>query len=192
MSTKKNTYSFTIKDYFKYLKVYYLFIVIFALIGVIGSLIYISINKATYSATAKIIVYNAEIDQGSPASPYMQFRDIFMSDIILEEKIGISDASTHLDVKELTRGVFVITDTESSADEAVNNIKKISDNIGVLIQEVYSNHEAYEVSILSLDDQATPSTSVKKNIFTCIAATLGMVFLAAIILFIKFDFAVEK
>lgn len=192
MSIKKNNYSFTIKDYFKYLKVHWLLIVIFALIGLIGSFAYTSTKKITYSAEAKIIIHNAEVDQGGAVSPYTQFKEVFVSDRILEEKIGIENASSRLEIKEPTRGVFVITDTESAANEAVDNVKKISDNIDTLIQEVYSDHEQYEVSILSIDNEATPSTSKKKNILMCAIATLGTIFLAAIILFIKFDFTVEK
>lgn len=192
MSIKKNNYSFTVKDYFKYLKVHWVLILIFALIGVIGSFTYTNTKKITYSAEAKIIIHNAEVNQGGAVSPYTQFKEVFVSDRILEEKIGIKNASSRLEVKEPTRGVFVITDTESTADVAVENVKKISDNIGTLIREVYSNHEQYEVSILSIDNEATPSTSKKKNILMCVIATLGVIFLAAIILFIKFDFTVEK
>ena len=192
MSIKKYNYSFTIKDYFKFLKVHWLFIVIFALIGVIGSLIYTNVNEVTYSATVKVIIHNAEVDQGSAVSPYTQFKEVFMSDKILEEKLGISNASDRLEIKEPTRGIFVITDTESKADTAVQNIKKISDNIEIIIREVYSDYEKYEVTVLSFDNQATPSTSTKKNILMCAIATAGMIFLAAIILFIKFDFTVEK
>ena len=166
MSSKKSNYSFTFKDYFRFLKTHLLLIVIFALIGAIGSIIYANAQGITYSATAKVIIHNAETDQGSAFSPYAQFKEVFMSDKILEEKVGISDASTHIDVRELTRGVFVITDTELNAEEAIDNVKKISDNIEPIIREVYSDYEKYEISILSFDDEATPSTSIKKNVLT--------------------------
>ena len=192
MSSKKSNYSFTFKDYFRFLKTHLLLIVIFALIGAIGSIIYANAQGITYSATAKVIIHNAETDQGSAFSPYAQFKEVFMSDKILEEKVGISDASTHIDVRELTRGVFVITDTELNAEEAIDNVKKISDNIEPIIREVYSDYEKYEISILSFDDEATPSTSIKKNILMCVVATIAMAILAAIILFIKFDFTVEE
>ena len=95
-------------------------------------------------------------------------------------------------MKESNRGVFTITDTESDAGTAVENIKKISENIRSLVDGVYSDADKYEITILQIDQQATASTNLKKDIFMGIVATFAMVALAAVIIFIKFDFSTEK
>jgi uncharacterized protein involved in exopolysaccharide biosynthesis len=189
---KNSENKFTFKNYLKYLRKYWVLIVVFAVIGLIGSYIYISNSKVTYSANLKVMVYNAEVDQGAAVSPYVQFKEILTSDILIEERIGLKDIASHIEVKESNRGVFTITDTESDADTAVENIKKISENIRSLVDGVYSDADKYEITILQIDQQAAASTNLKKDIFMGIVATFAMVALAAVIIFIKFDFSTEK
>ena len=189
---KNSENKFTFKNYLKYLRKYWVLIVVFAVIGLIGSYIYISNSKVTYSANLKVMVYNAEVDQGAAVSPYVQFKEILTSDILIEERIGLKDIASHIEVKESNRGVFTITDTESDAGTAVENIKKISENIRSLVDGVYSDADKYEITILQIDQQATASTNLKKDIFMGIVATFAMVALAAVIIFIKFDFSTEK
>ena len=189
---KNSDNRFTFKNYLRYLKKYWLLIVIFAIIGAVGSFFYISNNKVTYSASLKVMIYNAEADQGATTSPYLQFKEILTSNILIEERIGIKDVASHLEVKETNRGVFTITNTEDNPDTAVETIKKISENIRSLVDGVYSDAEKYEITVLQLDQQATPSTSMKKNLLMGAIATLAMIVLAAVIIFIKFDFSTEK
>ena len=189
---KNSENKFTFKNYLKYLRKYWVLIVVFAVIGLIGSYIYISNSKVTYSANIKVMVYNAEVDQGAAVSPYVQFKEILTSDILIEERVGLKDIASHIEVKESNRGVFTITDTESDAGTAVENIKKISENIRSLVDGVYSDADKYEITILQIDQQATASTNLKKDIFMGIVATFAMVALAAVIIFIKFDFSTEK
>jgi uncharacterized protein involved in exopolysaccharide biosynthesis len=189
---KNSENKFTFKNYLKYLRKYWVLIVVFAVIGLIGSYIYISNSKVTYSANLKVMVYNAEVDQGAAVSPYVQFKEILTSDILIEERIGLKDIASHIEVKESNRGVFTITDTESDAGTAVENIKKISENIRSLVDGVYSDADKYEITILQIDQQAAASTSLKKDIYMGIIATFAMVALAAVIIFIKFDFSTEK
>ena len=189
---KNSENKFTFKNYLKYLRKYWVLIVVFAVIGLIGSYIYISNSKVTYSANLKVMVYNAEVDQGAAVSPYVQFKEILTSDILIEERVGLKDIANHIEVKESNRGVFTITDTESDAGTAVENIKKISENIRSLVDGVYSDADKYEITILQIDQQATASTNLKKDIFMGIVATFAMVALAAVIIFIKFDFSTEK
>lgn len=189
---KNSENKFTFKNYLKYLRKYWVLIVVFAVIGLIGSYIYISNSKVTYSANLKVMVYNAEVDQGAAVSPYVQFKEILTSDILIEERIGLKDIASHIEVKESNRGVFTITDTESDAGTAVENIKKISENIRSLVDGVYSDADKYEITILQIDQQAAASTNLKKDIFMGIVATFAMVALAAVIIFIKFDFSTEK
>lgn len=189
---KNSENKFTFKNYLKYLRKYWIIIAVFAAIGLIGSYIYISNLKVTYSANLKVMVYNAEVDQGAAVSPYVQFKEILTSDILIEERVGLKDIASHIEVKESNRGVFTITDTESDAGTAVENIKKISENIRSLVDGVYSDADKYEITILQIDQQATASTNLKKEIFMGIVATFAMVALAAVIIFIKFDFSTEK
>ncbi len=189
---KNSENKFTFKNYLKYLRKYWVLIVVFAAIGLIGSYIYISNLKVTYSANLKVMVYNAEVDQGAAVSPYVQFKEILTSDILIEERVGLKDIASHIEVKESNRGVFTITDTESDAGTAVENIKKISENIRSLVDGVYSDADKYEITILQIDQQAAASTNLKKEIFMGIVATFAMVVLAAVIIFIKFDFSTEK
>ncbi len=189
---KNSENKFTFKNYLKYLRKYWVLIVVFAVIGLIGSYIYISNSKVTYSANLKVMVYNAEVDQGAAVSPYVQFKEILTSDILIEERVGLKDIASHIEVKESNRGVFTITDTESDAGTAVENIKKISENIRSLVDGVYSDADKYEITILQIDQQAAASTSLKKDIYMGIIATFAMVALAAVIIFIKFDFSTEK
>ncbi len=189
---KNSENKFTFKNYLKYLRKYWVLIVVFAVIGLIGSYIYISNSKVTYSANLKVMVYNAEVDQGAAVSPYVQFKEILTSDILIEERVGLKDIASHIEVKESNRGVFTITDTESDAGTAVENIKKISENIRSLVDGVYSDADKYEITILQIDQQAAASTNLKKDIFMGIVATVAMVALAAVIIFIKFDFSTEK
>lgn len=189
---KNSENKFTFKNYLKYLRKYWVLIVVFAVIGLIGSYIYISNSKVTYSANLKVMVYNAEVDQGAAVSPYVQFKEILTSDILIEERVGLKDIASHIEVKESNRGVFTITDTESDAGTAVENIKKISENIRSLVDGVYSDADKYEITILQIDQQAAASTNLKKDIFMGIVATFAMVALAAVIIFIKFDFSTEK
>ena len=189
---KNSENKFTFKNYLKYLRKYWVLIVVFAVIGLIGSYIYISNSKVTYSANLKVMVYNAEVDQGAAVSPYVQFKEILTSDILIEERVGLKDIASHIEVKESNRGGFTITDTESEAGTAVENIKKISENIRSLVDGVYSDADKYEITILQIDQQAAASTNLKKDIFMGIVATFAMVALAAVIIFIKFDFSTEK
>lgn len=189
---KNSENKFTFKNYLKYLRKYWVLIVVFAAIGLIGSYIYISNLKVTYSANLKVMVYNAEVDQGAAVSPYVQFKEILTSDILIEERVGLKDIASHIEVKESNRGVFTITDTESDAGTAVENIKKISENIRSLVDGVYSDADKYEITILQIDQQAAASTNLKKEIFMGVVATFAMVVLAAVIIFIKFDFSTEK
>ncbi|MBQ9684152.1 hypothetical protein IJV57_01590 [Candidatus Saccharibacteria bacterium] len=189
---KNSENKFTFKNYLKYLRKYWVLIVVFAAIGLIGSYIYISNLKVTYSANLKVMVYNAEVDQGAAVSPYVQFKEILTSDILIEERVGLKDIASHIEVKESNRGVFTITDTESDAGAAVENIKKISENIRSLVDGVYSDADKYEITILQIDQQAAASTNLKKEIFMGVVATFAMVVLAAVIIFIKFDFSTEK
>lgn len=189
---KNSENKFTFKNYLKYLRKYWVLIVVFAVIGLIGSYIHISNSKVTYSANLKVMVYNAEVDQGAAVSPYAQFKEILTSEILIEERVGLKDIASHIEVKESNRGVFIITDTESDAGTAVENIKKISENIRSLVDGVYSDADKYEITILQIDQQAVASTNLKKDIFMGIVATFAMVALAAVIIFIKFDFSTEK
>ena len=190
MSTKKQ--EFTFKNFLKYLKKCWIFIFIFMIIGLVGGLFFVNRSPVTYSATTKFIIHNAEVDQGSAASPYAQFKEIISSKKIIKDKLQLDISADNLEVKELTRGIFVITYTDKDADAAVNNVKTLGENIDTIISEAYSDAEKYEVTTLAIDETATPSTTTKNNILMIILATIAMGVLATIMLFIKFDFTTEK
>lgn len=191
MSSKEEHNKFTFKNYLKYWAQKWFIILICVIVGLIGGFIYVKNESTTYSATLKILIHNADIDQGGAASPYIQFKDILISEELLKNQ-NIDINPGNLTVEESPRGVFMITVTDSNSEKAVKDVKVLSENIGNIISQAYSDSEKYEISVLSIDTDATASTSRKKNIIMILLAGIAMGIIASVVLFIKFDFSTEK
>ena len=188
-SESKN--EFTFSNFFKYWFNNWLLIVVLMVIGAVGGIYYTSTRPLTYTATSKVLVYNANIEQGASTSPYAQIKDVLTNEKLVEEIDSNIDLS-NIAVEETGRGVFEISVSDLDGAKAQEQAILLAEHADDLIRSTYSDGEDYEVTILQTAHEAVPSTTAAKNIFMTIIAVIAMAVIATIVIFIKFDFSTEK
>ena len=183
---------FTFKNYFKELKKSWLLLVIFTIIGA-GAGAYYAFTKPTlYTASSKFIISNTLIDNGTAVSPYSQVSEALSSKKILSTIIDDVDNLSDCSVVEDPRGVFVINATDKDAKKAQETANKIVNSAKEVVDSIYDNANYYKVTIASEADEAKPTVTAKTRIISIIVAAIAMLAIAAIVVFIKFDYNSEK
>ena len=183
--------SFTFSNFFKYWFNNWSLVVALMVAGAVGGILYTSTRPLTYTATSRVLVYNANIEQGTAASPYTQIQDL----LINERLVGEIDSNinlSHVAVREVGRGTFEISVSDLDGAKAQEQAILLAENTDDLIRDTYSDGADYEVTILQTAHEAVPSTTTAKNIFMTIIAVIAMAVIATIVIFIKFDFTTEK
>lgn len=185
---------FTFKNYVKTVKKSWLFVVIFFVIGIAAGAWYAFRKPTEYSATAKFSVYNSVAENGAATSPYAQIAELVSSKSLLKEanvSVDTSKIGGYL-VKESNRGVFLVTSTEKDEETAKNTVNAVVYAVSDVLAYTYDDSDDYKVTILEEATSAAPTASTKSRIISVAIAAFGMLALALIILFIRFDYTAEK
>ncbi|MBR3378518.1 hypothetical protein IKG50_04335 [Candidatus Saccharibacteria bacterium] len=183
---------FTLKNYFKELKKAWLLLVIFAILGAAGGAFYAFKKPVKYTTSAIVLVNNSKIDNGAVFSPYAQITELLSSKNLLQEINKDLKEIPEYTVFENPRGVFAVTVT----DDDPENAKKVADTIinstDELAKIAFDNPDDYRITIVKKADDATPTITTKTRLMTIAIAAGAMLVLAAVIVFIKFDYCSEK
>jgi capsular polysaccharide biosynthesis protein len=189
-----STTQFTLTNYFKEVKKCSIFVIILVIIGAAAGTWFAFRKPTQYTATAKIAVHNPNIDDGTPASPYMQIASLINSrKLIMEADSSIKDDDlAQYDVTEVNRGVFQIEITADTEQKVISTAKSVINNTSGVINDTYENSEDYHVTVLSEPSSATPTIVMKDRIISIAVAVAGALVVAMIVVFIKFDYQAEK
>ena len=183
---------FTLKNYFKELKKAWLLLVIFAILGAAGGAFYAFKKPTMYTASAKVLVYNSSIDNGSTVSPYSQIGELLLSkELIKDINDDLGDGFDY-SVIEAPRGVFIVTATDKDEERAKEVANTVIDSTSDVMRHAFDDADDYRVMTLQEADQASPTITNKSRIISVIIAAAAMLVVAAVIVFIKFDYSSEK
>jgi capsular polysaccharide biosynthesis protein len=183
---------FTFKNYLGELKKSWLLLAIFLAIGAVLGACYTFSRPTNYTASAKLLINNSYIDNGSTASPYAQIGELLSSKKLLEAvDPSLKDIPSY-EVKEAPRGVFEITVTDKNADHAKEIANAVSDKADEILAEAFDAASDYRITVIEVAEDATPTTTNKARILSIAIAALGMLVIGAVIVFIKFDYHSEK
>ena len=183
---------FTLKNYFKELKKAWLLLVIFAIIGAGAGAFYSFKKPVLYTANAKVLVNNSKIDNGAAMSPYAQITELLTSQNIVKNATGSDESLSGYQVAESPRGVFTITATASDADQAKKVANTVVESASSIMSIAFDDAEDYRVTIINYAEDAAPTVTAKTRVISIVIAAAAMLVLAAVVVFIKFDYRSEK
>lgn len=183
---------FTLRNYFKELKKAWLLLAIFAIIGAAGGAFYAFKKPVLYTTSAKVLVYNSSVDNGSAASPYAQIGELLMSKNLIEDTNKDLKDIPEYTVVELPRGVFEVKVTDANADHAKEVANAVVNSTSSVISYAFDDADDYRVSVLTEAKDASSTVSTKSRIISIVIAAAAMIVLAAVVVFIKFDYSSEK
>ena len=185
---------FTFRNYLKELKKAWLFLTIFFVIGAAAGSAFAFTRKVQYTASAKFSVYNSHVDNGAATSPYSQLIELFSSKKVLanvDKTVKLEEAPSY-DVKESPRGIFEVKVTAADAEKAKNFANTVVVNTNNIITEAFDDAYNYRVTILEEASEAQPTVTLKTRAISIAIAAFGMLIIAAVIVFIRFDYRSEK
>ena len=185
---------FTFRNYLGELKKSWLLLAVFFVLGGILGGVYSFTRPTMYEAEAKLSIYNSHVDNGSATSPYSQIIELLSSAKLLANVDGSIDAASapNFSVKESPRGIFEITVTDKDAEVAKDFANKILINSNNVIAAAFDDAYNYRVTIIEEALEANPTVTTKSRIITAAIIALGMLVLAAVVIFIRFDYNSEK
>ncbi len=178
---------FTFKNYLKELKKAWLLLAIFFLAGAIGGGIYAFTRPNTYHATAIVTVYNKNTNTGPATSPYAQISDLLMS----TELVKTEDMADYT-VTEKPFGVFTIATRSTDEKKAIDTANTVADKTNDVIAKAFSDSENYEVTLTQKAEKTTQGVTITNRIISTAISAFGVLALALIIVFIKFDYTADK
>ena len=185
---------FTFRNYLKALKDAWVVLAIFFVIGAAAGAFVAFKKPVMYSSTSKIAVFNSTIDNGAVTSPYTQITEYLSSKKLLDEvddSFEIEEIPDYT-VEELPRGIFTIKVTAKDADTAKKFAGLIVNDSMRILASVLGNTENYRITTLEEASDGVPTVTNKTRIIYLAIASLGMLLIAAIGVFIKFDYSSEK
>ncbi|MBR5419214.1 hypothetical protein IK110_03125 [Candidatus Saccharibacteria bacterium] len=185
---------FTFRNYLQELKKAWIFLAIFFVIGGALGSIYAFTRKVQYTATAKFSVYNSHVDNGAASSPYSQLIELFSSERLLanvDETIKVNDIPSY-EVKESPRGIFEVKVTSVDKEKAKNFANAVVVNTSNVIASAFDDSYNYRTTILKEAEEATPTVTMKTRLISIAVAAFGMLVIAAVVVFIRFDYRSEK
>ena len=183
---------FTFKNYLRELKKSWLLLAIFLVLGAAGGAYYAFSRQTQYTASAKLLINNATVDNGSATSPYAQIGELLSSQKIMKAVNPSVKDFPGYEIKEAPRGVFEITVTAENADRAKEVANIIADSSDDVVASAFDNASDYRVTVLEEATDAAPTVTTKSRIITAAIAAAAMLVLGAVVVFIKFDYNSEK
>lgn len=185
---------FTFRNYLKALKDAWIILAIFFVAGAaIGA--FLAYKKPVmYTSTAKIAIYNSAIDNGAVTSPYTQISEYLSSRKLLSEVDDsvVLEELPEYTVEELPRGIFTVKVTASDVDTAKKYANLIVDDSMRILANVLGNTDDYRITTLEEASDGMPTVTNKTRIIYLAIASFGALLIAAIGVFIKFDYNSEK
>lgn len=183
---------FTFKNYLKELKKSWLLLVIFVILGAAGGAFYAFRKPVQYTATAKVLVNNASVDNAGMASPYSSISELLLSkDLIKETNPDLGDIPEY-EVIEAPRGVFQVTVTDTDSEHAKEVANAVINSTQYVIDYAFDNAADYRVTTINEAENTSATVSTKSRIISIVIAAAAMFVLAAVVVFIKFDYSSEK
>jgi capsular polysaccharide biosynthesis protein len=183
---------FTLKNYFKELKKSWLLLAIFVVLGAAGGAFYAFRKPVLYTATAKVVINNASVDNGSMTSPYAQITALLMSKDLVNQAKGEDVNIPSYTVVEAPRGVFAVTATDADEQRAKDGANTVIDNVDKIIALAFDNARDFRVTVVERAENTTPTVTMKTRIISIVVAAAAMFVLAAVVVFVKFDYRSEK
>lgn len=182
---------FTFHNYCKELKKSALLLIVFLVLGIAAGIFYCNTKPTTYSVVSKISIHNAKVDNGAAISPYTQIADILGSKKLAEEKTGNNLAD--YTVTEVTRGIFEISATGKKPDNLKQTVESVSNNAGIILASAYDDAEDYRIAVLQpIEDAKEDKQTMTSKVITTGIIAFGMLVLAAVVVFVKFDYKVGE
>jgi capsular polysaccharide biosynthesis protein len=183
---------FTFGNYFKELKKSWILLAVFTIIGAAAGAYYAFTKPTQYTANSKFIISNSLIDNGTAISPYSQVGDAISSRKILSTIVNDAKDFPDYSIVEDPRGVFNITVTDNDSENAKKVANTIVNSAKDVIEAIYDNANYYKVTVAEEAEEANPTVTAKTRIISIVVAAVAMFAIAAIIVFIKFDYNSEK
>ena len=185
---------FTFKNYLKALKNAWIVLAAFFIIGA-GAGIFVAFKKPVmYKSTSKIAIFNSAIDNGAVTSPYTQITEYLSSKKLLAEvddSVNLEDIPEYT-VEELPRGIFTINVTAKDTDTAKKFADLIVKDSMRILTSVLGNTDDYRITTLEEASDGIATVTTKTRIIYIALASLGALIIAAIGVFVKFDYDSEK
>ena len=178
---------FTFKNYLKEVKKCRVLVIVFFVLGAVAGGIYAFSRPTSYTASAKLSVYNPAVNIGPATSPYSQISDILMSNELIDNK----DLAKY-EVIEKPFGVFEIIATDSDSQKATDTANTVMDNARNAVSAAYDDADKYKITVLSRADEAEQTITMKNRIISAAIIAVGAVALALIGIFVKFDYSSDK
>ncbi|MCQ2571044.1 MAG: hypothetical protein MJ154_02240 [Candidatus Saccharibacteria bacterium] len=178
---------FTFKNYLKEVKKCWILLVVALVIGAGAGAAYSFSRPTNYGTSAKLSVFNYEVNTGSATSPYSQIGDLLMS-----KELNEGDLSSY-EVVEKPFGVFEITVTAESEEKAISTANSVMENADKAINVAFGEDaKNYKVTVLKRASEASQVLTMKSRIISTAIIVVGLLALALIAIFIKFDYSAEK
>ena len=193
MKKALNNLEFTFQNFIKFWLASWKLTSVFLVLGLLASVAYVIYQGNSYTSSTTISVHNPAFNLGNAAaSPYSPLVAIFSSEEaanLLEQNSNLSDvAPESINVTESQRSIFDVIVTDTDADKAKSVADAIASHAELIIETVYSDGADYEVTVLNRPTDAAPAVTTKQRTLTIAIGCLGGVALAAIFLFIRFDY----
>ena len=120
-------------------------------------------------------------------SPYAQISDLLMS----TELVRTEDMAEYT-VTEKPFGVFAIATRSTDEKKAVETANTVAGKTDEVIEKAFSDSENYEVTLTQKAEKTTQGVTITNRIISTAISAFGVLALALIIVFIKFDYTAEK
>jgi len=185
---------FTFRNYLKALKDAWIVLAVFLVLGA-GAGAFVAFRKPVmYISTSKIAVYNSAVDNGAVTSPYTQITEYLASKKLLAEVDDAIDIEEIPDytVEELPRGIFTIAVTAKDPETAKKYAGLIINDSIRILASVLGDTEDYRITTLEEASDGAPTVTGKTRVAYVAIAALGALIIAAIGVFVKFDYNSEK
>ena len=189
MAKKNTNYKFTIKDFCKYVVKHWVILAICVAFGGLLAIYSYAHQSENYSSSATIMVHDNEYEFGGSISPYVQMVSILTSKNAYEDA-GVEVDSISFDglaIKEKATGVFEITDSNLSKENARNDLQLVIANAEKVISKAYDGEKHYRVTILSEPGEPQAEKTKKDKILSSAIILVVSILLAIVIDFVTFN-----
>lgn len=185
--TKKQSYKFTMKDFFKFATGRWYVLVVFLGIGAIMSVFSWRTQEVTYSLETIVLVHDEE-DTAGDIDEYEQLTNVLSSKGAYENA-GINDSKEKIAGVKITsgggKGVLTLTATGASEEAVRENTKYIIDNAEIVLNKLYGN-DRFEVYTLRDGEDLMVKGAKRDKVFSAAIIMAAMVVITLSIDFLGF------
>lgn len=192
---KTNNYSYSVKDYFKYMRKCWYVVLIMLILGCAGGY-YFGFKKdaTTYSSTAKVIFYNNKAELNEANAVYNQFIPLISSQKVYED-LGYDVEEYDFEgvsIGAVKPGVYTITAASDTPEHGTQTIDFIIKHASEVVKKTYGESSGYEVLVTSMPSGAIEGITKKDRIVSFTVIVVFATTIAFAGLFVRFNMIAKK